>query len=234
MSGRPLALLRVDPDLARGLAPEQALVAEARLRVPHVVIDAGGWEGPEHYAREGLGLLVVDGTLKRTLAVADLPCTELLSAGDLVRPVATVDDGERSRGRPDWSALDRVELAVLDDTFLVACAPWPPIVTTLVARVVERGHWRTSIRSAIGQTRRVDDRLLLLFWHFSQRWGTVRGDGVWVRLPVTHETLAQLVGATRSAVTRGLARLERRRVLSRPGQDAWLLRGEAPSFAGPS
>ncbi len=203
------------------------------MRVARVVVDPGGWSGPEHYARQGLGLLVVQGILKRTLAVADLPCTELLSAGDLVRPVATVDDGERSRGRPDWTALDRVQLAVLDDTFLAACAAWPSIVATLVARVVERGHWRTSIRSAIGQTRRIDDRLLLLLWHFSQRWGTVRGDGVCVYLPVTHDTLAQLVVATRSAVTTGLSRLERRGVLGRPGDDAWLLRGEPPSFAAP-
>ena len=231
---RPLALLGVDPDLARGLTRDQFALAEARLRVPRVVVDIGHWRVAAGAPPEAFGLLIVSGILKRTLAVAHLPCTELLSAGDIVRPVATVDDSERSRGRPEWFALERTELAVLDEPFVDACRDSPLIISTIVARVVERGHWRTSIRSAIAQTRRTDDRLALLFWHFSQRWGRVRPDGVWVELPVTHETLAQLVGATRPAVTTALARLVRRTALSRPRENVWVLHGEPPSFAAPS
>lgn len=52
-------------------------------------------------------------------------------------------------------------------------------------------------------------------------------------MPVTPR-LAQLVGATRSAVTTGLGRLERRGALSRPAENAWLLHDDPPSFAAPA
>jgi CRP/FNR family cyclic AMP-dependent transcriptional regulator len=231
---RPLALLRVDPDVGRGLSHDELARAERRLRVRQITVDPGDWTPFEDSGADGLGLLLVRGILKRTLAVAGLPCTEILSAGDIVRPVATVDDSERSRGRPAWSAIDPISLAVLDEAFIDACRPWPSILASIVGRVIERGHWRTSIRSAIAQTRRIDDRVLMLFWHFSQRWGTVRPDGVHMALGVTHETIGQIVGATRSSVTIAIGRLERRGLLSRPADCIWILHGEAPSFAGAS
>lgn len=231
---RSLALLRVDPDVGRDLSDDELRYAEMRLWVPRLDVGRGDWNPPEGTAVGGLGLLLTGGILKRTLAVAGIPCTEILSAGDIVRPVATIDDTERSRGRPQWSAIAPLELAVLDDTFVHGCLRWPSILSSIVGRGIERGHWRTSIRSAIAQTRRIDERVLLLFWHFSQRWGTVRSDGIHIELDLTHETIGQIVGATRSSVTIAIGRLERRGALSRPADGIWALHGKAPAFAAAS
>lgn len=42
-------------------------------------------------------------------------------------------------------------------------------------------------------------------------------------MPLTHEMLAKLVGATRPSVTTGLGRLAERRLLGREGRGVWHL-----------
>jgi CRP/FNR family cyclic AMP-dependent transcriptional regulator len=51
------------------------------------------------------------------------------------------------------------------------------------------------------------DRLLALMWSLADRRGIVREDGVYVPLSLTHETLAQMIGARRPTVTLGLKAL---------------------------
>ena len=66
-------------------------------------------------------------------------------------------------------------------------------------------------------------RLLIMFWLFAQRWGTVSRDGIRVRLPLTHTTIASLAGGTRPTVTSTLQRLARADLLRRESPDRWLL-----------
>jgi CRP/FNR family cyclic AMP-dependent transcriptional regulator len=69
---------------------------------------------------------------------------------------------------------------------------------------------------------RVEDRLLALMWSLADRRGTVRTDGVHVPLSLTHETLAQMIGARRPTVSLGLKALSEQGVLSADG-DGWLI-----------
>jgi hypothetical protein len=48
----------------------------------------------------------------------------------------------------------------------------------------------------------------MLLWHLADRFGTVRPDGVFVGVRLTHAILADLVAAQRPTVSAGLAALE--------------------------
>jgi CRP/FNR family cyclic AMP-dependent transcriptional regulator len=90
------------------------------------------------------------------------------------------------------------------------------------------------MQQAIGQLPRVEDRLLALMWSIADRRGVVRRDGIWVHLPVTHATLAQMIGARRPTVSLGLRTLSERGFLTAEN-GGWLLsRASLAEFASPS
>ena len=61
------------------------------------------------------------------------------------------------------------------------------------------------------------------FWHLAERWGTVGPQSISIPVPLTHDMLAKLVGATRPSVTTGLGRLASRGLLVRERDGVWLL-----------
>jgi CRP/FNR family cyclic AMP-dependent transcriptional regulator len=83
---------------------------------------------------------------------------------------------------------------------------------------------------AVENTVGLENRLLLLFWHAAERWGTRTDEGVEVPLDLTHEMIGLLVGARRPSVTAGLNALARDGRLIR-ADGTWKLRGEAPALA---
>ncbi|MBS1860679.1 MAG: winged helix-turn-helix domain-containing protein [Actinobacteria bacterium] len=72
----------------------------------------------------------------------------------------------------------------------------------------------------------------MILWHFADRWGRVRRDGVVVDLQLSHRTLGELVGARRPTVTSALGRLREAGRLAATEDGRWLLLGEPPGFAG--
>lgn len=81
---------------------------------------------------------------------------------------------------------------------------------------------------AIAHHQRVDDRVLLTLWHVAERWGRVGRDAVLVDLPLSHQRLADLVGAHRPSVTSALGELSKAGRVSRRHSGEWLLHGEPP------
>ena len=73
---------------------------------------------------------------------------------------------------------------------------------------------------------------MLLFWHLADRWGRVRPDGIVVPLPVTHDVIAQVVGAQRPTVTGALQRLALSGKLRRRPDRTWLLAGHTSPASG--
>ncbi|MGH2832975.1 MAG: helix-turn-helix domain-containing protein, partial [Solirubrobacteraceae bacterium] len=72
-----------------------------------------------------------------------------------------------------------------------------------------------------------------LFWSIADRQGTVRADGIWVELSLTHEMLAHMVGAQRPTVSLGLARLSDSGLLHSQSE-GWLINPESlDAFARP-
>jgi CRP/FNR family cyclic AMP-dependent transcriptional regulator len=222
-----IAVLDADPDLGEGLTANDRAIARRHSAARVRLLPEGEWR-PEHDFPEPfpqIGLLVVEGLLTRELTLAGRTTTELLGAGDLLRPW---DHDAGLDGVPfevRWVVQERARLAVLDRRFAALVARWPPLVEALLRRTVHRARW-LSFQLAISQVTRVDGRLLMLFWQLADRWGKVGPDGVHLPLRLTHQTLGTLVGARRPSVTTALSGLARARLVERAPY-GWLLHGDA-------
>ena len=123
--------------------------------------------------------------------------------------------------------LEPTRLAVLDQGLVTRMTPWPQLGVELFSRATRRAH-SLAVALAIAHHPRVDDRLLLTLWHLAERWGRVRPEGVGVRLPLTHQRLADLVGAHRPSVTIAMGDLVRAGTVSRREDGTWTLHGSPP------
>jgi CRP/FNR family cyclic AMP-dependent transcriptional regulator len=94
-------------------------------------------------------------------------------------------------------------------------------------RTIRRSQ-RMALQLAIGDVRRVDERLLALFAHLGDRWGRVTPHGIHVPMRLTHELIGHLIGAQRPTVTTALGELRRDgRLVKRPDR-TWLLPAGKP------
>jgi CRP-like cAMP-binding protein len=76
------------------------------------------------------------------------------------------------------------------------------LVRLLTAQVADR-----ELAVAIALEPRVERRLLLKLRQLAERWGRVTPDGIRLDLRLTHQELANMVGAVRESVTIALGRL---------------------------
>jgi CRP/FNR family cyclic AMP-dependent transcriptional regulator len=224
-----IRVLEEDADLANGLS--EAELAEARrvLVAPAVTLRTGQWTPTRGLSVEAgaLGVLVLEGLLKREVAIADTLSAELLGPGDLLRPWEPFGDAVAIPCKVRWQVLEDASAALLGEPFAAAAAPWPVVTSALLRRAVYRAHSLALIH-AIGSAKRLETRLLLLLWHLANRWGRVRPDGVLLPVPLTHETIAHLIGARRPSVSTALKALERERLVARTECGGWLLPPEPP------
>jgi CRP-like cAMP-binding protein len=220
-------LLDVDPDLgalldaARHEQAQRELIARAH-RLP-----IGPWDVSRltNATAEDLGLMIMSGVLARELRIGDQVSTELLGAGDLVRPWQPASHTALLPADVTWTVLSPLALAVLDRRFAAVMTKYPEVTATLLDRMSERSL-RLATTQAISQLTRVDRRLQALLWHLAERWGRVSADGVIVPLALTHRMLGQLVGARRPTVSSALSELATRGELLRCPDGSWLLRGD--------
>ena len=98
------------------------------------------------------------------------------------------------------------------------------MVRLLSAQIAER-----ELAVAIALEPRVERRLLLKLRQLAERWGRVTPDGIRLDLRLTHQELANMVGAVRESVTIALGRLaesgeievrNRTLIIRPPAQDA--------------
>jgi CRP/FNR family transcriptional regulator, cyclic AMP receptor protein len=68
----------------------------------------------------------------------------------------------------------------------------------------------------------------MILWHFAERWGRVTPDGVVLRLHLTHDLLAGIVGARRPPVTSALSSLAQKGLVRREDEGTWVLAGPPP------
>ena len=216
-------LAELIPDARRGAALQASLAAV--LEVP-----AGMWDARKDAdrARDGFGLLVLDGTLIRRVGYGGRFGAELLADGDLLRPWEF--DGEESIGfETGWRVLVRTRLAVLDLQWTERMGRYPRVGPALAGRALARSR-RLAAMMAISQQPRLDDRLWMLFWDLADRHGRVYPDGVHLDLPLTHEVLSHLAGARRPSVSSALTKLADQGRLRRNGR-GWVLCGDPPASA---
>ena len=78
------------------------------------------------------------------------------------------------------------------------------------------------VRLAIAEHPQIARRVHLVLWHLADRWGQPAEDGVLLPLKISRVTLADLVCSTRESVSRSLAELERRGLVSVHGNGYFL------------
>jgi len=205
---------------------DRRLVARAR-EIPRGTFDASALAGNPHGA---LGLLVLDGFIAVGLDAGRAQVTWLIGAGDLIRPWELLDTPLTEH--PNWRALSRVRLAMLDGEFERRAAGIPGTAQAAVARAARTSHWLLA-KSLIVSAPLIEERLLLLFTMLAERWGKVRPDGVWLELPLTHELLARMSGARRPSVSTALRSLSNAGAVTRVRRGCWILHGPYSSAASP-
>ncbi|MGZ4269608.1 MAG: helix-turn-helix domain-containing protein [Solirubrobacteraceae bacterium] len=221
-----IALLQADPEIRDAIPAADRPTAERVLTVATRVLEPGSWD-PVADLRDdppALGVLVVGGILTRDLVFAGRTTTELIGAGDIIRPW---DDDEPFDPLPfdvAWQVHARTRLALLDARIAMACGRWPLMGATVTSRFTRRAR-SLAFQRAIAQIPRVDERLLVLFWSLAERWGRVGTEGVRLPLALPHRTLATLVGARRPSVTTALSGLARDGLVERT-PEGWLLHGD--------
>jgi CRP-like cAMP-binding protein len=223
-------LLQADPDLAAGLSPEEIRRAMAVLRSEVRALPPGAWLAPRGAARASYGFLVLDGLLQRRVDHGLGVARELLGPGDVVRPQARAASLSLLSQDASWTVLQPARLAVLDERLTALIGRFPGLMVELA----ERQHHRAQCLAhmlAISHLPRVEDRLLATLWYLAERWGRVTAAGVTVPLVLTHEALGELVGAQRSSVTLAVSSLRDEGRLTRGGDGAYVLLGDAPGRA---
>jgi CRP/FNR family transcriptional regulator, cyclic AMP receptor protein len=224
-----ISLLDADPDFADGLEPpelDRARIA-ARTRVQR--LSPGAWDAaaamePEAHHR---GFLIFEGLLAREVEVLGRRCCELIGPGDVIRPWQWDPEGSHVQAEIGWQVLEPSKLAVLDHALVQRLGPYPKLGVELFSRGIRRAH-ALAVALAISHHQRVDDRLRLTLWHLAERWGRVTPEGVVVPLPLSHQRLADLVGAHRPSVTTAMGELARAGALSRRDDGDWVLHGAPP------
>lgn len=218
-------MLDVDPDLAEGIPQNQLEVARRRSAARVFQVDRPTWRTEAIVQASDpawLGLFQLDGLMLRTVTVGEHSAAELFGPGDLIRPWDADGEYDPLPITLNWLVVQPARLAVLDTDFARRVAQWPSITSAICRRVANRARY-LALTQAVTHLPRAHPRLLMLFWLLADRWGTMTTNGVRVTLPLTHETLAMLVGSRRPTVTLALQRLARAGLLIREHSDRWLL-----------
>jgi hypothetical protein len=227
--GATISIVEADPDLSDLLAPQERERARHEARARLLRLWPGEWDAASSIQprRHHRGFLIVEGLLSRDVEVLGRQCVELLGHGDVMRPWSWDGEGSHVHAEIGWTVLEPTGLAVLDQGLVSRIGPWPQLGVELFNRGTRRAH-ALGVSLAISYHQRVDDRLMLTLWHLAERWGRVHTDGIVVPLPLSHQRLADLVGAHRPSVTTALGELARAGSLSRRENGDWVLHGTPP------
>lgn len=220
-----ILLLEADADLGVLLDDAARQRARSELTVSWAPLETGPWDvGRLRRAScANAGLLVLSGVVAREVTLAGDVSTELLGAGDLIRPFSLDDTTQLLDAEVRWNVIGSGRVAMLDGGFMARTAAYPGIAAMLLERVEARARRLATVK-AIAQLTRVDERLVALIRHYCERWGRVTSDGLLLPLCLSHRMLGELVGARRPSVSTAAASLERANRLIRRPDGTWLVR----------
>ena len=148
----------------------------------------------------------------------------MLERGDVV--VRPLDGLIAPDPRVRCFAIEASELHLVDRGRMEAWLSDPTLAANLV-RVLSAQIADRELAVAIALEPRVERRLLLKLRQLAERWGRVTPDGIRLDLRLTHQELANMIGAVRESVTIALGRLadageievRRRDLIIRPPRD---------------
>lgn len=217
-------LLADDADLLACVSdPERRRLAEQSVVAHELRLGLGDrLDGAAIARHASLGVLVMSGFLVREIELGGRVSADLAGPEDLLGPTHLEPANELFAYTVFWVALGPTRLALLDDASREQLAPWPEILGGLVERARRPGD-RASLGRAIARSATVDVRLLMALWHWASSWSSVTQGGVRLAVPLSHERLARLIGASRPTVTTAIGRLRRAGYLEQSRDGRWLL-----------
>ena len=225
-------LLDLDPDLLGTVPPNDFAAVRQRVTVPCITVERGPWDPARVADGAYFGIFVVSGQSTASVQVGPRRHHELVGPGDVGQPWVAGDAGASLPTRARWTALTETRLALLDRRFAIEAAHWPVVTRALMERLVLRSR-RLLFQLAVLSLPHVATRVELLLWHFADRWGRATRDGVVLLLPLTHETLSEIVGARRPTVTTALRGLREQGRVEQCSDGCWVLRGGVPAELTP-
>jgi CRP-like cAMP-binding protein len=225
---------------------ERAIVTTGALDVLHLDLFSGLDEEAVARAIDSLEVAWVPAGTELDVAATEAVCCVIWS-GRLALAFIAAEDRERTIGileqgdvlvRPmdSWAAVGpQVRCFAIEDSEARLVRreqldDWmhEPVLAANVVRVLAAQVADRELAVAIALEPRVERRLLLKLRQLAERWGRVTPDGIRLDLRLTHQELANMVGAVRESVTIALGRLasageievRNRTLLIRPPDDA--------------
>jgi CRP/FNR family transcriptional regulator, cyclic AMP receptor protein len=222
---QPVAfILAEDPELGEGLPPQVRRTATEMLRARVIVVNRPRWQPPELDPRTTYGLLVLDGLIGRRIRVGRAVSTELLSAGDILRPWEEPCLWNLIPPEVDWRVFRPTRVAILDERITKLICARPELAIAFAGRLYRRVRHAEYIM-AISHLPKVEHKLLATLWHLASNWGRVTPEGVYIPFRLTHEVLGEILGAKRPSVTTAMTQLQRRGEIAIGAGGGYLLKG---------
>jgi CRP-like cAMP-binding protein len=154
----------------------------------------------------------------------------LFGPEDVIQPDGAAPEVTVLQHTATWTAITDTRLALLDERFFERTARWPELPAALLERTGRAGQ-RLALQGAVATLQSVDARVLASLWIWASQWATVAGQGVVLRVPLSHERLARLIHARRPTVTSAVGRLRRAGLVQQRRDGSWLLHGPHPANA---
>ncbi len=225
VDGERVDLLERDDEFARLVDAADGAQPLDRLWASAVKLQRGPWQPATEPRDMHLGYLVLDGLVGRRVVVPDRGRSlELLGRGDLFSPW---QEDTPSFSQIAWTVIEPTWIAALDETVTPQVREVPGLLEALTDRALRRSR-RIAVSAAIANTVGVEERLLLLLWQLTELWGSKARGGAVLPFRLSHQTLADLVGARRPTVTLALRGLSERGLLERGSAGQWILSGDPP------
>ena len=214
-------LVAVWPELATTIPAQDVPRARRALRSRTITaVDEDLFEVHRETTDDALSLLVLDGVVLKATTLADRSALEFLGPGDLLAPPLSAIAQIESRAVSRFLAHGSVSVAPLDERFRLVARRWPGVSDCLHERLGRQTH-RASMHLAMLHLPRVEDRIVALFADLAERFGRMTGEGIVIKLALTHQTIGGLVGSQRPTVSLALQGLAAEEVLTRLDIDRW-------------
>lgn len=217
-------ILAEDPELGEGLPPRIRRAATELLRARVIVVNRPRWQPPEQDPQTTYGFLLLDGLIGRRIRIGRAVSTELLSAGDILRPWEEPCLWSMIPPEVDWRVFRPTRVAILDERITKIICSRPELVIAFSSRLYRRARHAEYIM-AISHLPRVEHKLLATLWHLASNWGKVTPQGVYIPFRLTHEVLGEILGAKRPSVTTAMTHLQQRGEVAIGAGGGYLLKG---------
>lgn len=217
-------ILAEDPELGEGLPPRIRQAATELLRARVIVVNRPRWQPPEQDPQTTYGLLLLDGLIGRRIRIGRAVSTELLSAGDILRPWEEPCLWSMIPPEVDWRVFRPTRVAIIDERITKIICSRPELVIAFSSRLYRRARHAEYIM-AISHLPKVEHKLLATLWHLASNWGKVTPQGVYIPFRLTHEVLGEILGAKRPSVTTAMTHLQQRGEVATGAGGGYLLKG---------